>query len=252
MNANNLISNILKTVKSNSPEILTALGVTGVVSTAYLSAKGSFKAAEIIQEEENGAVHPDRRQRIKERTKLVWKCYIPAGVSGALTILCVVGSNKASGARTAAAVTAYSLAEKQFSDYREKVREQIGKGKEQGIRDDIAQEQVSANNTKELVLHHPGGQVLCCELYTKRYFRSDMESLRKAQNDLNAILISQIFAALDEFYDILGLEYTQESTFLGWDSDRLMELEFSTTLSPGGEPCLAFAYNYVKPVRGMS
>lgn len=251
MNANNLIANIIKTVKSNSPEILTALGVTGVVSTAYLSAKGSFQAAEIIAEEENGETHPDKRERFRERTKLVWKCYIPATISGALTIICVVGSNKASGARTAAAVTAYSLAEKQFSEYRDKVREQIGKGKEQGIRDDIAQEQVTANNSKEIVIHNITGTVLCCELYTKRYFRSDMESLRKAQNDLNAILISQIFAALDEFYDILGLEYTQESTFLGWDSDKLMELEFSTTMSPSGEPCLAFAYNYVKPVRGM-
>lgn len=251
MNASNLFANLAKTVKSNSPEILTALGVTGVMTTAYLSAKGSFKAAEIIADEEDGTQHPDRRERFKERAKLVWKCYIPAGISGAVTVLCVVGSNKASGARTAAAVTAYSLAEKQFSDYREKVREQIGKGKEQGIRDDIAQDQIAANNSTEIVLFDPKGAVLCCELYTKRYFRSDMESLRKAQNDLNVILISQIFCALDEFYDLLGLEYTQESTFLGWDSDRLMELEFSTTLSPGGEPCLAFAYNYVKPVRGM-
>ncbi len=37
-----------KTLKSNSPEILTALGVSGVITTSYLTAKASFIAGEII------------------------------------------------------------------------------------------------------------------------------------------------------------------------------------------------------------
>ncbi len=93
------------------------------------------------------------------------------------------------------------------------------------------------------------GTVLCCELYTNRYFRSDMESLRKAQNDINAMIISDLYVTLDEFYNLIGLPYTSKSSDLGWNFDKLMELQFSTVLSEGGEPCLAFDYNYTKSIK---
>ena len=252
MDISNLIANVGKTLKSNAPEILTALGISGVVTTAYLTARASFHAARLIEEHEgmNGeAVDP--RQRFKERARLVWKEYIPPTLSGGVTIACIIGSHKLSGHRTAAAVAAYSLTEKAFSEYKEKVVQEIGKGKEQKVRDEIAQDVVNRAPEKEIDVLVLSDNVLCCELYTGRTFRCDMESLRKAENDLNKILISQVYASLDEFYDIIGLPYTSDSTLLGWDSDNFLELKFSTTMSPKGEPCLAFAYNYVKPIRGL-
>lgn len=251
MRVSHILPNAIKFLKSNSPEILTALGVSGVVTTAYLASKASFKASEMIYKDESvGGVADDPKQRIKERTKLVWKCYIPAGVSGVLTVGCIIGATKASGARTAAAVTAYSITEKAFGDYREKVVEQIGKGKEQKIRDDIAQDQVSKKppTAQELIIVGPG-YVLCCELFTHRYFRSNMETLRKAQNDINARIVSDMYVVLDEFYDLIGLAHTSNSNNIGWDSAKLMELQFSSVLAEGGEPCLSFDYNYTKPLR---
>lgn len=250
MQLNDLLSNIQKTIKANSPEILTALGVSGVVTTAYLTAKASFKAGQVIQKEElQEGISWNANQRFKERTKLVWKLYIPAGVSGALTIVCIIGSTKTNARRTAAAVTAYSITERAFTEYKEKVVEQVGKGKEQKLRDEIAQSKVSEPAGSKEVVIVGGGQVLCCELYTMRYFRSDMEKLRRAENDLNAIIISQFYVALEEFYDLIGLPYTSVSGKMGWDSNKLVKLEFSTVLSPDGEPCIAFDYNYVKPIR---
>lgn len=249
MAISDIFQNAVKTVKVNSPQILLAVGVAGVVSTAYLAAKASFKAARMIDEmEHNDGEAVDPKERLKERTRLVWKEYIPAGISGAVTVGCLIGSSRLQGSRTAAAVTAYSLTERAFSEYREKVAEHIGEGKEQKIRDEIAQEKID-KTSREVLITTVSGHVLCCELYTGRYLRSDMESLRKAQNDLNGILIHQIFASLDEFYDLIGLPYTSNSCLLGWDSDRFMELEFSTTMTDNGEPCLAFEYNYVKPIR---
>lgn len=187
---------------------------------------------------------------VKEKAKIVWKLYIPAGISGALTVGCIIGASKANGRRTTAAVTAYSLTERAFSEYREKVVEQIGKGKEQTIRDDLAQERVSKNpqGSKEVVIVGTG-HILCCELFTHRYFRSDMETLRKAQNDINVRVVNDIYVSLDEFYELVGLSNTSNSNNLGWDSNKLMELIFSTVLAEGGEPCLAFEYNYTKPLR---
>jgi Family of unknown function (DUF6353) len=249
MQLSDLFSNVVKTLKANSPQILTALGVAGVATTSYLTVRATAKSVREIDEMEgNEGQAVERNERIKERVRLVWKNYIPPVVSGAVTIGCIVGSNRVSSGRTAAAVTAYSLTERAFSDYKEKIVKELGEGKEQKIRDEIAQEKVEKIPSREVMITTVSGHVLCCELYTGRYFRSDMESLRKAQNDLNKILIEQIYASMCEFYDLVGLPYTTNSPMMGWDSDRFMEMEFSTVISDQGEPCLAFDYNYVKPL----
>lgn len=245
-----ILSKTLQTLKSNSPEILTAFGVAGVVTTSYLTGKAAYKASRIIEEDEQRLFLENRKERFKERVRLTWKLYIPASLSGAMTIGCIIGGSRATGKRTAAAVTAYSLTERAFAEYREKVVDEIGKGKEQRIRDELAQSHISSTPpiSREVIITG-GGNVLCCELYTHRYFRSDMESLRKAQNDLNMMVVNNYYVTLEEFYDLIGLPHTSVSDNLGWDSGRLMELQFSTTLSDAGEPCLAFEYNYLKPLR---
>lgn len=250
MSLSNILNNLSKKVKSNSPEILTAIGVSGVITTSYLTAKASFKAAEIIREKELDGHATDLKLLLKYRTQMVWKFYIPASISGVVTIGCIIGASKANGTRTAAAVTAYSITEKAFGEYKEKVVEQIGKGKEQKIKDELAQERVDKKppTGKDLIVVGPG-YVLCCELFTNRYFRGNMDTLKKAQNDINARIISDFYVTLDEFYDLVNLAYTSNSSNIGWDSDKLLELQFSTVLSDGGEPCLAFDYNYVRPLK---
>lgn len=241
MNISNFFNNTIKLIKSNSPEILTALGVSGVITTSYLTGKASFEVAK----DEDG----DPWASNKEKIKKYWKIYIPAGISGVLTIGCIIGASKSNSRRTTAAVTAYSLTEKAFSEYREKIVDEIGKGKEQKIRDELAQDRISKNSPGSKEVFVVGtGHVLCCELFTHRYFRSDMETLRRAQNDINAKIVNEIYVVLDEFYDIIGISHTSTSDKLGWNSDKLMELQFSTVLSDNGEPCLAFDYNYTKPV----
>lgn len=250
MNFSDLVTKTVATAKSNSAEIFTALGIGGVVGTVVLASKASFNAARVIDREQYriDKLETPHELESKEKLKLVWKLYIPTGVAGAASVACIIASAKSSGRRTAAAVAAYSLTEKAFTEYKEKVVEQIGAKKEQKVRDEIAQEAVANHPSKEVIILG-GGQVLCCELYTHRYFRSDMEALRKAQNQINAILISQVYVSLNEFYDIVELPYTDISGNVGWEVDRLMELEFSSVISEGGEPCLAFSYNYVEPIR---
>lgn len=245
-----ILSKTLQTLKSNSPEILTAFGVAGVFTTSYLTGKASYKASRIIAEDEQqGVMFESRKDRFKERVRLTWKLYIPAATSAIVTTGCIIGGSKASGKRTAAAVTAYSLTERAFAEYRERVVEEIGKGKEQRTRDEIAQRHISDTPpvSREVIITS-GGNVLCCELYTHRYFRSDMETLRKAQNDINVWVVNSRQSTLDDFYSLIGLSSTSESGNLGWDDERLMELEFTTTLVEGQTPCLAFNYNYVKPL----
>lgn len=248
MNLTHIFNNGKKAVKANSPEILTAFGVSGVVVTSYLAAKGAYEAAGIIRKsEEEFGTFEDPKLCFKVNVRLTWKCYIPAIASGVITAACITGASKANSKRTAVAVGAYSLTEKAFAEYREKVVEQLGENKEQKIRDEIKQDRVTKLGSKDVIITGKG-EVMCCELLTGRYFKSDMETLRKAQNDINARINNERYVNLDEFYDLIGLPYTSQSNTCGWDSAKLMELEFTTTLTPDGTPCLAFDYNYVKPL----
>lgn len=247
MTLSTLLTKAVQTLKSNTPELLTALGVSGVMTTAYLTAKASFQAAGQIQED--AETHFPYVNTSKENAKLVWKCYIPPAIIGTFTVGCIIGASRANVARTTAAVTAYSLTEKAFSEYKGKVIEELGKGKEQKVRDELAQEKVASNPTNAGDVMILGtGDVLCCELYTKRYFRSDAETLRRAMNTINADVNRGVYATLDDFYDLVGLEHTSNSGLMGWTSDKQMELMFTSALAEGSRPCLAFDYNYVKPL----
>lgn len=243
MAVSELISQALRAVKSNAPEILTAMGISGLASTSYLAAKGGYKAAQIMSDK-------DPYMSDKEKIKTTWKCYIPAALSGFATITCIVGAGRANGQRTAAAVAAYSFTERMFSEYKEKVVETIGESKEQKLRDNLAQDRVTANppgGSREVIMVGKG-DVLCYEMLTDRYFKSDIETLRKAQNDINYLVNAFNYVSLSEFYDLIGLPHTGVSDHQGWNFEKQMELRFSYTGAPDGEPCLAFEYNYVKPL----
>lgn len=238
------VNTVLSSVKQHSPLILSSVAVSGVVTTAYLSSKASVEADQIIHRREQLEGTADCWQnRLKERGRLVWKLYIPAAASGAVTIACIVGTARIGNKRAVAAQAAFILTERAYSEYRDKVVEEFGDKADQKIRDKIAEDKVKNNPpSKEITV--VVGNVLCCELYTGRYFQSDMETLRKAQNDLNSMLIRQDWVSFEEWYYMIGLQPTSFSSDIGWNSDKMMELEFSTVLTEDGRPCLAFAYNY--------
>jgi len=232
-------------VKRNSPIILTVAASIGTLATAYLTARATVKALKVVHHEDAPVIF-DPREQLIQNVRSTWKFYIPPAICGASTIACIVGSNRIGANKLIAASTAATIAETAFSEYREKVIETHGKNKEQKIRDDIAEDKVRANVPSSEVLLVGSGHVLCCELRTGRYFNSTMEALRKAQNDINAKLISHPYVTMSDFYWEVDLPLTSVSSNVGWQDGKMMELEFSTVLTDDGRPCLAFDYNYVE------
>ena len=243
-----LSGTVLRNIKANSPTILSVAAGVGTIATAFLVGKASFEAAEVIRahEEQNApAINP--KERFKDRTRLVWKLYIPSAISTVSTIVCLTGANRTGTKQTAAATTLLAVTQRAYSEYRDKVVEDQGPRKDQSIRDKVIADQIANNpSPSQDVLVTGPGNVLCCELFTMRYFACDMERLRRAQNELNAKLLKHDYATFDDFYYLIGLRQTSTSGNLGWTSDKLMELIFSTTLSDDGRPCITFEYNYTK------
>lgn len=245
MNAHNFVKLIRRNTKEHSPVILSTFAALGTITTAYLASRASFQAARLIDEDESsGGTHGDARERLMERTKLVWKLYIPAAISGTTTVVCIAGANRVGANKIIAAQSALGVTQQLYSDYRDKVIQEFGSRKDETIQAAVAEDRVKNNPPKDVLIAGPGN-VLCCELYTGRYFSSDMESLRRAQNDINVKVLAHDYASLFDFYYEVGLGATTESSNLGWKSNKLMELKISAVLSDDGRPCLAFEYNYV-------
>jgi hypothetical protein len=243
-----LVHKVRHKISDNSPTILSSVAIAGVVTTAYLTGKASIAAHQHLQRHEGVHGKPDNPKDLwVSRVKVVWKHYIPAAASGAVTVGSIVGSRHVSHKRGAAVQAAFVLSERAFHEYRDAVIEEIGENKDRAIRDSIAKRKVNDNPPPVTIISGPGN-VLCCELFTGRYFTSDMEELRRSRNDLNERLLKMDRVSMDDWYDMIGLQPTQTSSDLGWWSDRQMELIFTTVLTPDGRPCLAFEYNYFKPI----
>lgn len=244
------VKKLEKFTMDNSPLILTAIGVTGTITTAILTGKASYKAAYILEDERVANLRRgDDALTNREKFELIWKLYIPAAGVGTMTVVSIIGANRIGTRRAAAMAAAYSISERAFDEYREKVVEKLGAKKEREARDEIAQSKVDRDppgNSKLVVMG--SGEVLCKDAWSGRYFTSDMESMKKAQNDTNHEVLTFGYASLTDFYNRLGLEPTKESDEVGWNSDKPLELYFSTTIADDERPCLVMDFT-VSPVR---
>jgi hypothetical protein len=241
-----------KYVTDNSPHILTGIGVAGTLTTAVLTGKASMKAARMIDQEQYKInIHEPKGHTLEWREKvfIVWKLYIPPATLAAVTVASIIMANQIGTRRTAAMASAFVTANKMAEDYQKKVVEKLGETKSEQIRNEAGQERLNNDpvENKQIIITG-GGNVLCYEPFTGRYFDSTMEELKKAMNDTNFMVINHGYASLSDFYDNVGLPHTEQSDELGWRSDKILDMKFDTYLSTDGRPALTIEY-VVEPIR---
>lgn len=230
------------TLRKNSPTILTGLAVGGLFGTVVLAVKATPRAMEILEQEEL-ARYEDTPITPIETIKLTWKCYVPTVIMGAVTTGCIIGANSIHLRRSAALASAYSITEAALKEYQAKVVETIGENKAKKIKDEIAKETIEKNpvGNREVIITGKG-DMLCYDKISGRYFKNNIEQLRRVQNDLNHKLISEMFISLNELYCEIGLAPIKIGSELGWNVDSLIDFSFSSMLSEEGEPCLVVDY----------
>ena len=226
-----------------SPEILTAIGISGFIFSAVTAVKSTPKAMRIIDQKE---IDENRRLTKGEIVKATWRCYAGPVLTGTLSTGCIIGANRIGAKRHAAIMAAYTLSETALKEYQEKAVEVVGKKKEQEIRDAVAKEKLAQNplsSTKE-VLVTGKGETLCYEPLSGRYFVSDIEDIRKAVNDLNREMRDSMYISLNEFFDALDIRHTDLGDSLGWNIEKgYIDLDFSTQLADDSRPCLVIGHH---------
>lgn len=257
-NISNLIKNVQVSLDKNSPKILLAVGIAGAVVTVVTAVKATPKAMKLIDEakekkqdemaEEEGALTPKTMIDLTpvEIVKATWKCYIPAVGFGLLSIGCLVGSASVSSKRTAALVTAYELSKTALSEYKDAVIETIGEKKAEEVSDKVAENAIAKNPiSQNQIIVTDKGDTLCYDVISGRYFKSDIEKIKKAENELNLELRNRDYASLNTFYDMLGLEHIGIGGEIGWNinADGYIDIRLSAQIADSGVPCIVLDYS---------
>ena len=250
-----LFKNVKMAVSNHSPEILTGIGIAGMITTTILAVRATPKALELIDDKKNElGMYPTEKLHPIEVVKTTWKCYLPATITGVTSVACLIGASSVNSRRNAALATAYNLSASALTEYKTKVIETVGEKKEQLIRDKVAEERISKEPVNQSAIIVSGnGNTRCFDTITKRRFVSDIESINKIVNELNRRMINgEDYISLNEFYYELGLDGSSIGDELGWNvSTGLIELDFSAQLDTDGTPCIVIDYT-VAPKRGFN
>lgn len=234
---------ITRLIRQKSPELLAGIGIAGMITTVVLAVKATPKAVRIIDKLNEESDKPVTKTEV---VKATWKCYIPMAIAGTTSIACLVASFTLNAKRNAALTAVYALSETARKEYSEKVTELFGEKKHEEITDAIAKDKIDkAPVSKQEVVITERGDTLCYDSISGRYFRSDIEKLRKAENDLNKRMLSENYLSLNEFYYEIGLDGIKIGDWLGWNvsTTGMISLKFSSQISNDGTPCIVINHD---------
>lgn len=236
------LRNLQNAAKKHSPEILTGIGIAGMITTTIMAVRATPKALMLIEEKKEEL--ETEELTAKETVIAAWTCYVPAAVTGTVSIFCLIGASSVNMRRRAALATAYTLSESALKEYQEKVVETIGEKKEQSIRDAVAKDKIDkkpASNCEVFITEK--GNTLCFDAVSGRYFKSDIDKIKKAENELNRRMRDEMYISLNDFYYEIGLDGISIGDELGWNIDKgYINLQFSSQLDDNGTPCLVLGY----------
>ena len=249
MNISNIVKNLDRWTKQHSSEILISLGIASSISAVVMAIQVTPKATRLIRDRKE-ELETDSLDAV-ETVKTVWTCYIPTVVTEIFSVSCLIFAATNNNKHNAALAAAYTLSENAFREYRDKVIEYIGEKKEKQIRDSIAKDRLDNHPpTKSELAITSAGEQLCYDALSDRYFKSNADKIKKAQNELNARMLQEQNVSLNDFYYEVGLHDTLLGDSLGWDINKthFIDIYFNTQLADGDIPCLVVDFRNNPPV----
>lgn len=240
--ATKLVSRGSLYVSKYSPQILTTVGIAGVVTSAVFASKATLHLEPIVDNmqghldvakelHETGAAsdmdHTKRKtQIIVSGAKDIIKLYGPSVTLGLASIGCIVAAHGIMQKRNAALVAAYKVVESSFAKYRERVVEDLGAEKDREYQYGVSQASVIKNEgtgeDEEVISFDPNGVSGYARFFDQlndnwcKVPEYNLTFLRAQQNMANDRLHTRGHVFLNEVYEALGLPHTKEGAIVGW------------------------------------
>jgi hypothetical protein len=228
--------------RKNSPTILFATGVVGVVATTVLASKATLKLEEVMSHNKENLKqarelqHDDYSEEDRQRDIMILyvragrdlaKLYGPTILVGAVSIACLTGSHKILTDRNTNLVAAYIALEKGFSQYRARVVNEFGEDKDRELRYGMeTREVIEETKTGHKITDVQSVGTNGASIYAKFFDRDNQNwepqseynifFLRAQQNYLNDKLRARGHVFLNDAYDVLGMDRTPAGAVVGW------------------------------------
>lgn len=251
---NNLIEKVIGFTKQHNPEIVVGLGVAGMITSTALAVKATPKAMQLIEDKKSelGVTYLTR----KEIAEATWKQYIPAVGVGAVSIACIVLGTTKNIKRNTALATVYAISENTLKEYKAKTREIVGEEKAREIDTEVAKSRARSRSIdnpvvietrdSEYVINTGNGDTLIYDSFSGRYFRSSVNAVESAVNNVNKSLLNDYFITVNEFYNELCIPTIGAGSLIGWKSDKeMVEIYFDSDIDSNGNPYLILSYRNI-------
>ena len=219
---------VIQFLKRNRSTVLAFAGAVGTVVTAVLAADGHVKAVDICRQAEAKSETQEPIE-LKDRVKKTWKYYIPATISGSVTIACILCGNSISQAELAGlAATAGYLARNRdkikdkLVEFADKVKGELPQPEESDEdKPDILREVYRLPlHEKYPIAEYTGlGDTKFIEAYSGRVFYSSINEVNAALDEFNKQYTEGNPMCLSDLYDLLHIRSTTFGYQFGWPAD---------------------------------
>lgn len=233
-------------VQKFSPQILTVVGVAGVVTAGVLAAKATLKLEDVIDiakadmdavnekkthltaEEYSSTAHKKDVTKVYFKTaKNLGKIYgLPVSL-GVVSISMIIGGQGIQYKRTVGAVAAYKTLEETFEKYRSRVVEEFGEDKDKEFRTSYkVSEETDTEGNVTATVHGDFKDQDWVAIYGEdnpNWKNSPDYNLMfvKAQETFaNQLLGTRGHVLLNDIFDSLGMPRTHDGAVVGWVLDK--------------------------------
>lgn len=237
-----LLKTIQKGVSKHSPEILTAIGIGGMLSATVMAVKATPKAMKLIEKEQETK---PKLLTPMEKVKVAWKPYVPTIATAVVSTACLIGANSVHAKRNAALATAYKLSETALTELRQAVAETVDEETVQEIREKVSEKRIEANPVVVQNIYHTGnGDDLFYDYLSDRYFYSSFNAIDAAINRINRnILHGDMYASLNDLYSEIGLPRNGLGDDVGWNVDNEIEIPHDEAIiTKDGKSCAVLTF----------
>ena len=239
MTAAELIKNTQHVLKENSPSILAALAVGGVVTTGLAAYTFGYNYG---RDEEHRLTEGEPALTGKEKFEAYWRPIIPTLLVAGTTITCIVASTAISNRRNAALGGLVALGEVTLREYKDKVREVVTKEKAERVDRELAQDKLDKSDSNEVVFVGDG-DILMFDVLTSRTFKSSKLAVERAEVEIGRRLLSDMYVSQNEWYDEIGLPRVAMGDDQGWNHDLPLEVKF-VPLIKDEKPVIGVDYKF--------
>jgi len=144
---------------------------------------------------------------IRDRVNL----FAPVAMSAMATVWCIVLSNYLDRRARASLIMAYTMLDRSYREYSEKVKQIFGDAAHHKILSEMAgAHKIKPEN------HDSPGTLLFYDQYSNRYFHKTMEEVIEAESKVNRDLTSDGYVELNALYRYLGIPEIGLGNELGW------------------------------------